>query len=223
MLDGFCPLIALAEIATDNVIAELVTQGLLARAERDGRQGVIIINYAKHNETKADIERRLNVDRTRKNSGRNPNGIRSDTPSKHGRIPRSESESEPETESEGEKGLPSQAPALSRARAKPSGDHQRLIAHYIAEFERLKGVKPVIGAKGGAGAKRLLEGRSLEEAKAIVDRALSDPWWLDKHPDLAVIAGRINSFIGRAAHSNGASRTPVQPSSSAWKKADVSE
>ncbi len=65
MLDGFCPLTAIDEFAVDETVGELVRQALLARVERDGREGVVIINYAKHNETKAQIERRLELDRVR--------------------------------------------------------------------------------------------------------------------------------------------------------------
>jgi hypothetical protein len=231
MLDGFCPLSAIRELSTDEVIDELVTQGLLARTEEDGRTGVIISNYAKHNETKSDIERRLKAHRARKRSdgiprGREPGGgadsVRPPTGRRleSRRIPPSESESE--SESKGREELPSQAPAPPRPRPAPSGDHHALIAHFVAEFERLKGAKPVIGAKGGAGASKLLEGRTLAEARTIVDRALADPWWLDKNPDLAAIAGSINSFIGRKA-TGGTSQTQLQPSSPAWKKAEVAK
>ena len=82
----------------------------------------------------------------------------------------------------------------------------------------MKGVKPVVGAKGGAGAKKLLQGRTLAEAKAIVDRALSDPWWLDRNPDLGAIAGQINSFIGRKATARGPPQTP--PAGGTWRRAE---
>jgi hypothetical protein len=208
MLDGFCPLGALDPFATDEIVDELVAQGLLVRAEREGRPGVVIVNYAKHNETKAEIERRLNSDRRRKKPERIPRGVRTDSDrisrgvrTDSDRIPCSETESETETETE--------------------TDHKKLVAHFVAEFERLKGVKPVIGPRGGAGAKRLLQGRTLAEAKAIVDRALADPWWLDKSPDLAAIAGKINAFIGRRTPvSGGASPVPLQPPGGTWKKAE---
>jgi hypothetical protein len=243
MLDGFCPLTAIDEFAVDETVEELVRQGLLARAERDGREGVVIVNYAKHNETKAAIERRLELDRARKSpdgtgrgrrtvsdpvrpgrpgiqadSDRVPAGGRTDS----GGIPSPESETESETESE-VKGSPSQAPAGRVPREERRGEHRELVAHFAAEFERLKGVKPVIGAKGGAGAKRLLVGRTLAEAKAIVDRALADPWWLDRNPDLAAIAGKINSFIGRRAAPSGGSQVPLQPATGTWKKAEVAK
>src|ERR1700689_4360120 len=70
MLDGFCPLTGINNFAVDEVIDELVRQGLLARVERAGREGVVIVNYAKHNETKADIDRRLTSDRARKSAPR---------------------------------------------------------------------------------------------------------------------------------------------------------
>jgi len=43
-LDGFCPLSALEDFAVDEVIDEMVRAGLLTRAERDGRAGVIVLN-----------------------------------------------------------------------------------------------------------------------------------------------------------------------------------
>jgi hypothetical protein len=223
MLDGFCPLSAIDSFAVDEVVDELVRQGLLVRAERDGREGVVIVNYAKHNETKAEIDRRLKVDRTRKGPDRRPRGIRADSeriPSgiqtDSSRIPPSESETESESEL---KRLPSQAPAAGSAGQRP-GDHQELIAHFSAEFEQLKGVKPVIGAKGGAGAKKLLQGRTLAEAKAIVDRALADPWMLDKTPELTAIAARVNAFIGRRVRQPAGPQGLVQPATGSWKKAD---
>ena len=226
MLDGFCPLTAINDFAVDEVIDELVRQGLLMRCEQGGREGVVLLNYAKHNETKAEIDRRLIADRARKSpqrgarpaadSDESPAGTRTDSDG----IPPPESESE--SESDPGRELPSQAPARPSpgSSTKRGGDHQALIAHYAAEFERLKGAKPVIGGKGGAGAKKLLEGRTLAEAKAIVDRALSDPWVLDKAPDLASIAGRINAFIGKPSLPSGGSRVPLQPACGSWKKAD---
>ncbi len=232
MLDGFCPLVAIEQFAVAEVIDELVQEGLLVRAERDGRPGVIIVNYSKHNETRADVDARLNKDRTRKRDERREgavrsdkrHGVRADSSAASARIPRSESESQSESDPEPDRGreLPSRAPARREARAgtERAGDHQALIAHYAAEFERLKGAKPVIGPKGGAGAKKLLEGRTLAEAKAIVDRALSDPWVLDKAPDLASIAGRINAFIGTPSLPGGRPRAQVQPACGSWKVAE---
>jgi len=232
MLDGFCPLRALGDFAVDEVIDELVARGLLVRDVQDGCPGVVIVNYAKHNETKAQIDRRMGKDRARKRPGRaagrrpdtgapprsEPDRVPSGFPMASDGIPRPESESETETELRKE--LPSQAPAPGGKRAERAGEHGELIAYYAAEFERLKGVRPVIGAKGGAGAKRLLQGRSLAEAKAIVDRALSDPWMLENSPDLAAIAGKINSFIGRRAVVPSGARVLVQPATGSWRVAE---
>jgi len=45
-LDGFCPLSGIQHLAVEEVIDELVREGLLARAERDGRAGVIVLDPA---------------------------------------------------------------------------------------------------------------------------------------------------------------------------------
>jgi hypothetical protein len=225
MLDGFCPLSAIGPFAVYEVIEELVRQGLLERAEREGRQGVVIVNYAKHNETKADIDRRLKNDRARKNpdraAQRGPAGSEWIPLGVHrgsGGNPPSESESESESEAKPRRRSPSQAPGHPGSGGERVGEHQELVAYYSAEFERMKGVKPVVGARGGAGAKKLLQGRTLAEAKAIVDRALSDPWWLDRNPDLGAIAGKINSFIGRRATSGAPPQ--VQPAGGTWRRAE---
>jgi hypothetical protein len=218
MLDGFCPLSAIREIATDGILDELVAQGLMAHTEREGRPGVVILNYAKHNETKTDVERRLSADRTRKQSNPSPKRAAQRVRSESGRTPPGPVEPIPRPEPESEATAP---PEVSERRQPLAGDHQALIAHFVAEFERLKGVKPVIGPKGGAGAKKLLEGRSLAEAKAIVDRALGDPWWLEKSPDLAAIAGKINAFLGRREPAVVGGNTLLQPSSNSWKRAEA--
>ena len=221
MLDGFCPMSAIEPFAVDEVVEELVRQGLFERVEREGRQGVVIVNYAKHNETKADIDRRLKVDRARKNPDRAPRGGRADSEWIPFGIQKSSSEippSESETETELRRRSPSRAPGHPGSGSERASEHRELVAYYSAAFERLKGVKPVVGARGGAGAKKLLQGRTLAEAKAIVDRALSDPWWLDRNPDLGAIAGKINSFIGRKASGGGAPQ--VQPPGGTWRKAE---
>ena len=88
-------------------------------------------------------------------------------------------------------------PTVKRARAEPTGDHAELIRAYIAEFEQLRGCKPVIDAKCGAGAKKLLNGRTVDEAIAIVQRAFADPFIAQNKPDLASIAGNVNAYIGK--------------------------
>ena len=58
-LDGFCPIEALQGYAGERVIRDLVDVGLIARGEQDGLAGVVVVNYAEFNETKADIDDRL--------------------------------------------------------------------------------------------------------------------------------------------------------------------
>ena len=48
MLDGFCPLTALGELALPEIVDELVRHGLLTRAVHDGEDGVLVTKYAKH-------------------------------------------------------------------------------------------------------------------------------------------------------------------------------
>jgi hypothetical protein len=43
-LDGFCPLVAIDGFALTDIVDELVRQGLLTRAERDGRPGVVVVS-----------------------------------------------------------------------------------------------------------------------------------------------------------------------------------
>jgi hypothetical protein len=45
-LDGFCPLGGIQPFVVKELIDELVREGLLVRAERDGRAGVIVLNPA---------------------------------------------------------------------------------------------------------------------------------------------------------------------------------
>ena len=86
-LDGFCPLSAIREVATDRVVEHLIAVGLFARAEQDGRHGVTVLRYAEHNETREEIAKRRRGDKKRKMSARNPNG--------HARRVRSESDRNP--------------------------------------------------------------------------------------------------------------------------------
>lgn len=92
-----------------------------------------------------------------------------------------------------------------------SADHQRVIDAFAVAFGRVRGCKPTIGAKGGAGAKALLRGRTVEEAIAIIERAFEDPFVAEKKPDLAYIASNANAYIGRAPTTETRARTAVQP------------
>ena len=78
-LDGFCPTEALQGYAGERVIRDLLDVGLIARAEQDGLAGVVVVNYAEFNETKSDIDDRLQRDRIRKDRVSFPRGIRSDS------------------------------------------------------------------------------------------------------------------------------------------------
>ena len=78
-LDGFCPNEALQGYAGERVIRDLLDVGLIARGEQDGLAGIVLVNYAEFNETKADIDDRLQRDRIRKDRSPLPRGIRSDS------------------------------------------------------------------------------------------------------------------------------------------------
>ena len=68
-LDGWCPLCALAEVVSgpdDPVLVALVDVGLMSLGDKDGVSGVIVLRYAEHNETKAEIAERRAHDRSRK-------------------------------------------------------------------------------------------------------------------------------------------------------------
>jgi hypothetical protein len=65
-LDGFCPEHLLEGVATPEVVKWLVDVGLFISTTVDGETGFSIWNYSEHNETKAQIEQRLEVGRERK-------------------------------------------------------------------------------------------------------------------------------------------------------------
>jgi hypothetical protein len=65
--DGFCPLEAIDRVAREKVIEQLVRVGLLSReVDEFGAQGVRVLRYEAHNETKAHIDSRKADDRRRK-------------------------------------------------------------------------------------------------------------------------------------------------------------
>jgi hypothetical protein len=74
-----CPTEALKAYAGERVIRDLLDVGLIARAEQDGLAGVVVVDYAEFNETKPDIDDRLQRDRIRKDRTSFPRGIRSDS------------------------------------------------------------------------------------------------------------------------------------------------
>lgn len=57
-LDGFCPTEALGLLGCSEAVDELVRVGLFARGTRDGVDGVVVLKYAEHNETKSVVTAR---------------------------------------------------------------------------------------------------------------------------------------------------------------------
>jgi hypothetical protein len=64
-------------------------------------------------------------------------------------------------------------PAKGKPQKNP--DVPKLILHYATEFKRVKGSKPLIDAADGAAAAKVLSGRSLADAQALVTRFLEEP------------------------------------------------
>ena len=52
-LDGFCPTEELDAFSSEGVVQDLVDVGLFARSEQDGLAGVVVVDYAECNPTKA--------------------------------------------------------------------------------------------------------------------------------------------------------------------------
>ena len=52
-LDGFCPMEVLDALSSEGVVQDLVDVGLFARSEQDGLAGVVVVDYAECNPTKA--------------------------------------------------------------------------------------------------------------------------------------------------------------------------
>lgn len=76
----------------------------------------------------------------------------------------------------GEKTSKKKADGESAKPEQPSSKHHQLVAHYVAEFERTRNVKPVFSGKDATAVKRLLQWAKddIEKAKTIVTNALSD-------------------------------------------------
>jgi hypothetical protein len=101
-------------------------------------------------------------------------------------------------------------PRIARAAtaARPGGkgevesqsEHKALRAHYAAEYRRSKGVEHKLaksqGGRYAKAAQELLDAFGLEESKAIVTRALGDPWQLNNGPELWQILSKANQFRG---------------------------
>ena len=52
-LDGFCPTEELDSFSSEGVVQDLVDVGLFARGAQDGLAGVVVVDYAECNPTKA--------------------------------------------------------------------------------------------------------------------------------------------------------------------------
>jgi len=52
-LDGFCPMEVLDALSSEGVVQDLVDVGLFARSGQDGLAGVVVVDYAECNPTKA--------------------------------------------------------------------------------------------------------------------------------------------------------------------------
>ena len=52
-LDGFCPTEELDAFSSEGVVQDLVDVGLFARGAQDGLAGVVVVDYAECNPTKA--------------------------------------------------------------------------------------------------------------------------------------------------------------------------
>ena len=52
-LDGFCPTEELDAFSSEGVVQDLVDVGLFALSEQDGLAGVVVVDYAECNPTKA--------------------------------------------------------------------------------------------------------------------------------------------------------------------------
>lgn len=77
--DGFCPIEALHKVAREKIIAKLEAVGLVTReVDEYGVHGIRVLRYEAHNETKAQIDKRKEIDRRRKGSV-TPRGVQRDS------------------------------------------------------------------------------------------------------------------------------------------------
>ena len=81
-LDGFCPADAVEHFVTAESVYQLVEVGLFTKETRDGISGFRVLKFDEFNETKAEIDERLQRDRLRKRGPRQPDippGIRTES------------------------------------------------------------------------------------------------------------------------------------------------
>ena len=184
-LDGFCPTEALHGLAADKVIQDLVDVGLFARLEQDGLVGVIIVNYAEFNDTKADINDRLRRDRLRKDRSLIPRGIRLDShpPSAVKPVEKSSVEKDQISDSDAREAVPSptESPATlppATATHLPASDLGTFGMHVDAYGDGIRAVTGVPYVRSGP-----FEAKTLEEcakrAGGLTGQALLD-WYRTK-------------------------------------------
>lgn len=104
-----------------------------------------------------------------------------------------------------------EAPASKKAKKEATPEHRAVVAHFVALFEQARKCKPEITAKDHIAVNRLLgNGRTVDEAKAILDRAFAVDFVRESKPDLAYIASSINAYLG-SAPTKTKGQPPVQP------------
>jgi hypothetical protein len=124
--------------------------------------------------------------------------------------PNQEQEQEQEQEQKQEQGefaltrVPSGTSSNGSGRKRATTEHTALIDHFKDHYERVRGCMPDIAAKERVAANRLLAGRTLDEAKGILDRAFATDYVRGTKPCIAFIAGHVNDYLGRSpAKANG--------------------
>jgi hypothetical protein len=89
------------------------------------------------------------------------------------------------------------------------------VAYFAELYTKARGCEPELDAKERVGANRLLTGRTLDQTKAILDRAFADPFVAAKKPSLAYIASNVNAFQGTAPLAHGRAAAPKQEATGA--------
>ena len=78
---------------------------------------------------------------------------------------------------------------------------------FVEAFTAAKGIAPSLSNAGDHAAAFTLTMRfGLEEASAIVRRALADPWVLEHNPTLRYIAGKPDAWRGKALATKASAR-----------------
>jgi hypothetical protein len=236
-LDGFCPTEALHGFLPDEAIEDLVNVGLFARGEQDGVVGVVVVNYAEFNDTKADIDDRLQRDRVRKDRSLVPRGIRSDSHPSSAVKPVEKSSVEKDlisdsdaraTDRSPDSSLPSLPPetpvhvpapgapvhvlAPDTSVHHPASDHGTFGMHVDAYGEGIGAVTGVAYVKSGPFEAKMLEDCATRAGGLTGQKLLA--WYREKAEKFA---RSVNPRFGYSAHRfvawlNGGERTDSQGS-----------